>query len=86
MNEMKRTATCGDLDKSWENREVVLNGWVHRLRDHGGITFVNLRDRYGITQVMIDADAGEELRSVASELKFEYCLAVRGVVRCRPAR
>ncbi|GAG25789.1 unnamed protein product, partial [marine sediment metagenome] len=54
-------------------------------RDHGGITFVNLRDRYGITQVVIDADAGEELRSVASELKFEYCLAVRGVVRCRPA-
>ena len=63
---------------------VVLNGWVHRTRDHGGIHFVDLRDRYGITQVVLDKDAPEELRNAVRDLKFEYCIAIKGVVRSRP--
>lgn len=84
MEIMKRTVTCGALRKADEGKTVVLNGWVHRKRDHGGISFINLRDRYGLTQVVVDADAEEALRTIAAELKMEYCLAVEGIVRARP--
>ncbi len=84
MEKMKRTKTCGELNLSLANQEVTLNGWVHRHRDHGGITFVNLRDRSGIAQVVVEPDAPELLRARAAELKFEYCIAVRGLVRPRP--
>jgi aspartyl-tRNA synthetase len=84
MEYQKRTTTCGELRKSDAGQRVVLNGWVHRKRDHGPLCFINLRDRYGITQVVVDADAPEELKAAASELKFEYCIAVRGIVRARP--
>ena len=57
METMKRTHTCGDLRKSDDGKVIVLNGWIHRKRDHGGISFINLRDRYGITQVVIDSDS-----------------------------
>ena len=57
---------------------------MHRHRDHGGIRFFDIRDRYGITQVVVDADAPAELRAVSEELKFEYCIAVEGTVRARP--
>ena len=50
---------------------------MHRLRNHGGIHFINLRDRYGITQVVIGEDAPEELKAAGEKLKFEYCIAVR---------
>ncbi|ULQ58585.1 aspartate--tRNA ligase [Brucepastera parasyntrophica] len=81
---MKRTVTCGDLRKADEGKTVVLNGWVHRKRDHGGISFINLRDRYGITQVVVDEDSSSELLSATGELKMEYCIAVEGRVRARP--
>ena len=84
MEYRKRNATCGSLRKSDVGKTVVLNGWVHRKRDHGGISFINLRDRYGLSQVVIDSDAAEELKTVAAELKFEYCIAVVGRVRARP--
>ncbi|MBA7519686.1 Aspartate--tRNA ligase [subsurface metagenome] len=84
MEKMKRTCTCGELNKNNLAEKVTLNGWVHRHRDHGNIKFINLRDRYGITQVVIDADASPELKNTASELKFEYCIAVQGEVRSRP--
>jgi len=84
METLKRTATCGELTKSRVGESVILNGWVHRNRDHGGITFIDLRDRYGITQVVVDADAGTATKSVAAELGYEYCIAVEGVVRPRP--
>jgi aspartyl-tRNA synthetase len=84
MEYQKRTTTCGSLRKRDAGQSVVLNGWVHRKRDHGPIAFINLRDRYGITQVVVEADAGEELKSSAAELKLEYCIAVRGRVRERP--
>jgi aspartyl-tRNA synthetase len=84
MERMKRTATCGDLRAADAGRRVTLNGWVHRHRDHGGVRFIDVRDRYGLTQVVVDADAPEALRSLAQDLKFEYCIAVEGEVRPRP--
>jgi len=84
MEYLQRTVTCGELTKSATGTTVVLNGWVHRKRDHGGISFINLRDHYGITQVVIDADAPADLKSAANDLKFEYCVAIKGKVRARP--
>jgi len=84
MEEMKRTVTCGELTAADAGKEVTLNGWIHRHRDHGGILFINLRDRYGITQTVVDQDASQELIARAEKLKMEYCIAVTGVVRKRP--
>jgi aspartyl-tRNA synthetase len=80
----QRTNTCGELRAADIGKSVVLNGWVHRKRDHGGITFINIRDRYGVTQVVVDADSPPELLDIAADLKMEYCLSVRGTVRPRP--
>jgi aspartyl-tRNA synthetase len=93
MEYMKRTTTCGALRKADAGKTVTLNGWVHRKRDHGGISFINLRDRYGITQVVVGEDASAdpemaaltaELRAAAEELRNEFCVAVEGLVRPRP--
>jgi aspartyl-tRNA synthetase len=84
MEYLKRTTTCGALRKGDVGQTITLNGWVHRKRDHGGISFINLRDRYGITQVVVDADAKPELKETAAELRSEFCVAVRGTVRPRP--
>jgi aspartyl-tRNA synthetase len=90
MEEMKRTVTCGALRKDDEGKKVILNGWVHRKRDHGGISFINLRDRYGITQMVVDPGAfpggvvPAELAQTTAELRNEFCLAVEGMVRQRP--
>ncbi len=85
MEQHKRTVTCGELRAADEGRTVTLNGWVHRNRDHGGVHFINLRDRYGVTQVVIDQGAPRELTEVAGGLRFEYVVAVEGTVRPRPA-
>jgi aspartyl-tRNA synthetase len=71
METMKRTATCGELKLADIGKRVTLNGWVHRHRDFGTIKFIDLRDRYGVTQVVVDADSPNELKEKASELKFE---------------
>ncbi|MCL2007581.1 MAG: aspartate--tRNA ligase [Treponema sp.] len=87
---MKRTIDCGTLRKADKDRKVILNGWVHRKRDHGGISFINLRDRYGITQVVVDpgsfpgGEVPHELAAICTELRNEFCLAVEGTVRPRP--
>ena len=83
MENTKRTATCGELSKSSVGREVVLNGWVARTRDLGGLLFIRLRDRYGITQVVVGDGAGEDVRKKAAALKSEYCIAVKGTVEAR---
>lgn len=80
----QRTVTCGGLRRADEGKQVVLNGWVHRDRNHGALHFINLRDRYGITQVVVDDDASAELQAQAAKLKMEYCIAVVGTVRLRP--
>ncbi len=83
MENSKRTVTCGDLRKADVGKKVVLNGWVSRARDLGGLTFIMLRDRYGITQVMVGDSASDDVKKIASSLKSEYCIAVEGVVSAR---
>jgi aspartyl-tRNA synthetase len=84
METHKRTHTCGDLGAGQAGARVILNGWVHRMRDHGSLKFLDLRDRYGITQVVIDTAEHGELAAVAGELRHETCVAVEGTVRKRP--
>jgi aspartyl-tRNA synthetase len=85
METMQRTATCGQLTARNEGQIVILNGWVHRNRDHGGVHFINLRDRYGVTQIVVDEDAPPAIKEMAESLKYEFCVAVEGIVRKRPA-
>lgn len=84
METMKRTHNCGVLTKKNAEESVCLNGWIHRIRIHGGIGFLSLRDRYGITQIVFDTDSPSELLELATTLKMEYCIAVQGTVRARP--
>lgn len=82
----KRTVTCGELRATDEGREVVLNGWVDVVRDLGGLVFIDLRDRYGITQVALDPrEVGDELVRVAQDTRPEHVIAVTGKVRRRPS-
>ena len=83
MENSKRTVTCGELRKGDVGKNVVLNGWVSRSRDLGGLVFIQLRDRYGITQVMVGDGASDEVKKIASSLKSEYCIAVAGTVAAR---
>ncbi|MGM0641313.1 MAG: aspartate--tRNA ligase [Thermotogota bacterium] len=81
---MKRSHTCGELNKEYAGKEVILNGWVHIIRDLGGIKFILLRDRYGKTQVSFDPNENEELYNKALNLGNEYTVAIKGIVRKRP--
>src|SRR5574344_2235827 len=83
MKSTKRTVTCGDLRSSDVGKTVVLNGWVMRTRDLGGLCFIQLRDRYGLTQVVVGDKASDELKKSAASLKSEYCIAVSGTVAAR---
>ena len=76
--------SCGVLSANDVDRDVQLSGWVHRRRDHGGLIFIDLRDRDGLTQITFDpADAATF--KVAETLRSEYVVRVRGRVRLRPA-
>ena len=77
---MYRTKTCGELRLSDAGREVTLAGWVQKSRRLGGMTFIDLRDRYGITQLVVDAAAPEELKEAADSLGREWVLQVTGKV------
>ena len=77
---LKRSHTCGELTREHANKSVVLNGWVDSRRDHGGLIFINLRDRHGITQVVFEPDAGESLMIAARELRSEFVIGVKGQV------
>ncbi len=81
---MYRTNTCGELKKENVGEEVILSGWVHRRRDHGGIIFVDLRDENGLTQVKFDPDINKEAHHLAEELRSEWVLKVSGKVLARP--
>ena len=85
IRDVKRTHSCGELTARETGREVVLFGWVHNRRDHGGAVFIDLRDRAGLTQVVFEEDAGKELQELAHELRLEYCIGVRGKVVSRGA-
>ena len=77
-----RTHTCGDLTKEMVDQEVVLNGWVSSRRDLGGVIFIDLRDRYGITQVVFD-ESNKELHKRAEDLRPEYVIGIKGRVLLR---
>jgi aspartyl-tRNA synthetase len=79
-----RTHTCGELGAGEVGARVTLAGWVHRRRDHGHLTFFDLRDRYGITQVMTSADAEPAAHATAQDVRNEWVVQVEGVVRHRP--
>ncbi len=80
----RRTDTCGRLRDTDANRRVVLTGWVHRRRDHGGLIFIDLRDRYGLTQVVCNPETSPQAHQVVSGARPEYVLAVEGSVALRP--
>jgi aspartyl-tRNA synthetase len=79
-----RTQYCGELNSRHEGQEVVLCGWVHRRRDHGGVIFIDLRDREGLVQIVFDPDR-PEVFARAEQARSEYVLKVVGRVRARPA-
>ena len=86
LRNFKRDCYCGDLNESNIGEEVRLLGWVDTVRDHGGVIFINLRDREGIVQVVFDpSKIGEKLYNKAKKLKSEYVIGVRGRVNRRPA-
>jgi len=82
---MKRSMMCGAVRSTHVGQTVILQGWVHTVRDHGGLIFVDLRDREGLVQVVIDPAQAAEAHAVASELHDEYVVEVQGEVARRPA-
>ena len=80
----KRTHTCGELRPAHAEQRVALNGWVHRRRDQGGLIFIDLRDRYGITQIVVSRETSVTSHDLASGVRSEFCLALCGTVQQRP--
>jgi aspartyl-tRNA synthetase len=78
-----RSHTCADLSKSNEGDAVRLSGWVHRVRDHGGVLFIDLRDHYGMTQVLCDPDS--PVFAALEKVRSEWCIRIDGTVKARSA-
>ena len=76
-----RSHTCAELDKSNVGDDIRLSGWVHRVRDHGGVLFIDLRDHYGITQVIADSDS--PVFDDVEALRSEWCIRIDGKVLAR---
>lgn len=83
-SEWIRTDYCGEITEKYVNKEVIVNGWVKTVRDHGGLTFVDLRDIKGVVQVVFNPEVDKKLHERAKELRDEFVLAVKGIVRRRP--
>lgn len=79
----QRTVNCGVLRPEHAGNTVVLNGWVHKRRDFGSVTFLDIRDRYGITQAVVERETMPEVGEIAKELRAEFVVAVKGTVRMR---
>jgi aspartyl-tRNA synthetase len=77
-----RSHTCGELSKSDVEKTVRLSGWVHRKRDHGGLLFIDLRDNYGLTQLVFDPDQADAF-AIAERVRAESVLSVEGQVVAR---
>ena len=78
-----RSHYCGQVNETLIGKQVAVAGWVHRRRDHGGVIFVDLRDREGLLQIVFDPDAKEVFQN-AERLRGEYCVRITGLVRARP--
>ena len=81
---MLRTHTCGELNKNHVGKEITMAGWVHTRRDHGEIIFIDIRDAYGVTQLVFDPKENRSVHEKAHELKSEYVIRAKGIVRERP--
>jgi aspartyl-tRNA synthetase len=82
---MLKTETCGELTVEHIGQRVTLAGWVNRRRDHGGLIFIDLRDRFGVTQVTIDSETAAAAHAIANQARNEFVLQIEGVVQARPA-
>jgi aspartyl-tRNA synthetase len=82
---MYKTHTCGELRTSHIGQVVTLAGWVHRRRDHGGVIFFDLRDRYGLVQITMNPNLSRETLDVIAEVRFEWVLQITGKVTKRPS-
>lgn len=82
---MLKTHNCGELRAANTGQSVTLAGWVHRRRDHGGLIFIDLRDKEGITQIVFNPEVSGNAHSIATELRNEYVLQVKGEVAKRPS-
>ncbi len=81
---MYKTHTCGELRIKDVGKSVKLAGWVHRRRDHGGVTFIDLRDRFGLTQIVLNPEISPEAHQLAEAIRMEWVIQVEGNVRRRP--
>src|SRR5215469_15827295 len=82
MSRLQRTHTCGELRESQIGQTVVLNGWVNTYRNQGSLVFIDVRDRYGVTQVVFDPER-RDLLAAAQELRSEFVVAIKGKVAPR---
>lgn len=81
---MYRTHTCGELRKSNAGKQVTLSGWVHRRRDHGGVTFIDLRDRFGLVQIVTSSEIAPAAHSAMADVRMEWVIQIEGIVNLRP--
>jgi len=81
---MHKTHSCGELRATHANQKVTIAGWVHRRRDHGGVIFLDLRDRYGLVQVTVNPNASKETLEHVANVRMEWVLQVSGIVQKRP--
>ena len=83
---MYRTNTCGELNLTNVDQKIVLSGWVHKIRKMGGMTFIDVRDRYGVTQLSFNQEVNLELYNQANKLGREWVIKVEGVVKERSSK
>ncbi|HEX2979818.1 MAG TPA: OB-fold nucleic acid binding domain-containing protein, partial [Anaerolineaceae bacterium] len=81
---MYKTHTNGELRAKHINETVTLAGWVNRVRDHGGVRFIDLRDRFGLVQVVVNPTLSEQAYQLSQDLRPEWVIQVKGVVQHRP--
>jgi aspartyl-tRNA synthetase len=81
---VKRSHHCGELSLTQVGQTVTLAGWVASRRDHGGVIFIDIRDRYGLTQIVFDSEENAPLHTIADRLRNEYVIAITGTVSIRP--
>src|SRR5512141_1478002 len=81
---MYKDHQCGELRSSDAGAHVTLAGWVNRRRDHGGVTFIDLRDRFGVTQVVANSETSPEAHQALADARIEWVIQITGIVRKRP--